>query len=166
MWKWRSELMWDIWVVPVSLLLFSNYHLASLPQPKQSWGYLIRKEVLQMPALFPKELYFFKLFFFIYSRANCFSSVLASVEKGLLWSVSFYVLHPLQCPFSTWKITAWQRNTDPVNVKHGVCNVLESKYFSTKASCFSSIIGVRRVHKFVKQVISLNVICAVLVMQI
>jgi len=51
-------------------------------------------------------------------------------------------------------------------VKHKVCNVSESKYFSTKASCFSSITGMRRVHKFVRRVISLNVVCAVLVMQI
>jgi len=60
----------------------------------------MRKEVLQMPGVFPKGRFLERLFI-IYSRAKCSGSLLASVEKGLLWSVSFYVLHPLQCPFTT-----------------------------------------------------------------
>lgn len=82
-----------------------NYHLAFLPQLILSCGHLIRKEVLQISALFPKERFFLKVFafvfvFFIYVRAKGSHSLLTGVEKGFLQSVSFYVFYPLQCPFS------------------------------------------------------------------
>lgn len=116
------------WVCCCAFASVCNYHLAFLPQLILNWGHLIRKEVLQMSALFPKERFFFIkvfafgcfFFFFIYGGAKSSHSLLAGVEKGFLQFVSLYVLYPLQCPFAAWIFTAWQRNRDPISVKQNL----------------------------------------------